>query len=145
MPPASLPKPLDSQIIRFIAVGTINTAFSYGLYAFFLFIGFNYAIANLLALLLGIVFSFKTQGRFVFSNTDNRLFLRFVLGWAIIYLATILLIGQLVAQGLNAYLAGALALPFSTVLSYLVQKHLVFSKRDTNALLSERSHPEKKP
>ena len=91
--------------------------------------GFNYALANFFALLFGILFSFKTQGRYVFLNTDNRLFGRFLIGWVIIYLATIAVIGQLIALGLNAYVSGALALPFSTVLSFLVQKYFVFHSR----------------
>lgn len=107
-------------------MGGVNTAFSYAFYALFLFLGFGYAIANLMALMLGILFSFKTQGRFVFNNSDNRRFGRFVLTWVVIYLATIALIGQFIALGLNAYAAGALALPFSTGLSYLSQKYFVF-------------------
>lgn len=114
------------QFLRFVAIGIVNTAFSYGVYSFFLFLEFNYAIANFLALLSGILFSFKTQGYFVFRNPNNRLIGRFVLGWSFIYVATITLIGRLVAFGLDAYTAGALALPFSTLLSYLTQKHFVF-------------------
>lgn len=114
------------QILRFVVIGVVNTAFSYGIYSFFLFLGFNYAIANLLALLSGILFSFKTQGHLVFRNPNNRLIGRFVLGWFFIYLATITLIGWLMAYGLDAYTAGALALPFSTLLAYLIQKYLVF-------------------
>lgn len=114
------------QILRFVVIGVVNTAFSYGVYSLFLFLGSNYAIANFLALLSGILFSFKTQGHLVFRNPNNRLIGRFVLGWSFIYLATITLIGWLVAYGLDAYTAGALALPFSTLLSYLTQKYLVF-------------------
>lgn len=119
-------KVLNIQILRFVAIGIVNTAFSYGVYSCFLFLGFNYAIANFLALLSGILFSFKTQGHLVFRNPSNRLIGRFVLGWSTIYLTTITLIGRLVAYGLDAYTAGALALPFSALLSYLTQKYFVF-------------------
>lgn len=116
----------QSQILRFVVVGGINTAFSYGIYALVLLSGFNFAVANLVALSLGILFSFKTQGTLVFRNGDNRRFWRFILSWTIIYLATITLISQFIASGLNAYISGALALPFSTVLSYMMQKYFVF-------------------
>jgi putative flippase GtrA len=115
-----------SQLFRFLAVGVINTAFSYGIYACMLFVGFSYALANLIALVLGILFSFKTQGRFVFNNHSNRFLGRFIISWAIIYLATIAVIGRLVIIGLDAYTSGALALPFSTVLSFWAQKYFVF-------------------
>lgn len=136
---------LEIQVLRFVVVGIGNTAFSYAIYAAFLFLGFGYAIANLMALLLSILFSFKTQGRFVFNNTDNRRFGRFVLTWTVIYLATITLIGQFIALGLNAYIAGALALPFSTLLSYLSQKYFVFKSTSSQPLHLCKSKPEKLP
>lgn len=114
------------HIVRFLLVGMINTAFSYAIYAGFLYLGLSYQIANLIALVLGILFSFKTQGRLVFKNTDNRLFGRFLLSWVLIYLGTITLIGRIIAFGFDAYTAGALALPFSIALSYLMQKYYVF-------------------
>jgi len=133
------------QFFRFVAIGVVNTAFSYSIYAFFVFIGFNYAIANLLALLLGILFSFKTQGRFVFRNSDNRLFWRFFLSWAAIYLVTISVIGQFIAYGIDAYASGALALPFSTALSYLSQKYFVFHAPATSSPPLGKPNSEKLP
>ena len=81
---------------RFILVGAINTGFSYLTYAGFLFIGLGYALANLLALLISVLLSFKMQGRFVFKNTDSHLIWRFVLSWAVIYLCVITLIGWII-------------------------------------------------
>lgn len=125
-------KVTSSPFVRFLIVGTINTTVSYSIYAGFLFVGLGYELANLLALIIGILFSFKTQGHLVFKNHDNRLFGRFVLSWALIYLCTIALIGRIIALGFNPYGAGALALPFSVALSYLAQKYFVFrtSSRD---------------
>ena len=114
------------QFLRFLVIGLVNTTFSYGVYAILIFVGLYYAIANLAALLLGLLFSFKMQGRFVFGNSDNRLFWKFLFAWSLIYFATIALIGELISVGFNAYIAGALALPFTTVLSYLMQKFFVF-------------------
>lgn len=120
------------QGIRFVFVGLLNTAFSYLIYASFLFIGFSYQLANFIALAVGILFSFKTQSHLVFNNPDNRLFGRFVLSWAVIYICIIFLIGQIIALGFDAYTAGALALPFSIVLSYLTQKYFVFRQSGTS-------------
>ena len=114
--------------IRFILVGLLNTGFSYLIYAFFLFIGIGYQLANLLAVVVGILFSFKTQGHLVFGNSNNRLLGRFILSWALIYLCVIFLIGRFMSLGFNAYVAGALVFPFSVVLSYLAQRHFVFRR-----------------
>ncbi|MDP1678922.1 MAG: GtrA family protein [Candidatus Nitrotoga sp.] len=119
------------HVVRFLIVGTVNTSFSYLIYAALLYIGLGYQFANLLALVVGILFSFKTQGHFVFDNPDNRLLGRFVVSWALIYLCTITLIGRIIVLGFDAYLAGALALPFSVALSYLAQKYFVFRQFTT--------------
>lgn len=116
----------NNQVARFLAVGAVNTGFSYGVYSGLLFMGLNYALANLAALSLGIIFSFKTQGALVFQNGDNRLFGRYILGWGVIYLLSVALIGHLMAAGLNAYIAGALATLCSAALSYLVMRRFVF-------------------
>lgn len=120
------------KLVRFVIIGTLNTGFSYLIYAALLYAGLGYQLANLLALVVGILFSFKTQGRFVFDNPDNHLLGRFVISWALIYLCTITLIGWIIALGFDAYSAGALALPFSVVLSYLTQKYFVFRQPATS-------------
>lgn len=112
--------------VRFIVVGILNTSVSYLIYALLLSVGVSYQIANLSALVIGILFSFKTQGHLVFNNRNNRLLGRFILSWVLIYICVILLIGRIIDFGLDAYTAGALALPFSAVLSYVVQKYFVF-------------------
>ena len=83
-------------------------------------------MANFGALLLGILFSFRTQGRLVFGNRDGRLIFRFAAVWGLIFLVNILLISVLMHAGLNAYWAGALAMVPITVISYFVQKFIVF-------------------
>lgn len=114
------------HVVRFLIVGTINTSFSYLIYASLLYVGLGYQLANFWAMVMGILFSFKTQGYFVFNNSNNRLLGRFLISWTLIYLCTIILIGWIMALGFDAYSAGALALPFSVALSYLVQKYFVF-------------------
>lgn len=121
-----------SQLARFVLVGTVNTCFSYGMYAALIFLGLHYAAANLLTLITSILLSFKTQGNIVFRHSDCRLLGRFVLSWIFIYLGISTLIGQIVATGIDAYRAGILALPFSTVLSYLTQKYFVFRPPERN-------------
>jgi putative flippase GtrA len=121
-----VPHPGLIQFARFVVVGLVNTAFSYLIYAGLVFLGVNYAVANLLALMVGILFSFKTQGTLVFANLGNRRLFRFVLTWAIIYAFNVFLISRFNRMGFDSYASGALSIPFATVLSYLAQKFFVF-------------------
>ena len=117
---------LSLRAVRFILIGGINTAFSYAVYAFFLLLGVDYAVSNLFALIAGVFFSFHTQGAYVFKNRERGLFGRFIIAWAIIYVANVLLIRQLIGLGLDAYSSGALAIAPIAVLSYVFQKFFVF-------------------
>lgn len=119
------------QFARFVVVGIVNTGFSYGAYAALIYAGLGYAAANLIALLLGILFSFNTQGRLVFKGSGKRRLPRFVIVWAAIYVLNIFLIGRFIALGFNPYVSGALALPVNTFLSFIAQKYFVF--RDSPA------------
>ena len=116
----------ELRFLRFLLVGIVNTAFSYGVYAALLWVGLNYALANLIALLLGIAFSFKTQGRIVFRNPDNGLIGIFAASWLVIYLLNIALIHVFMSLGLDAYAAGLVALPMMVALSYVAQRYVVF-------------------
>lgn len=120
---------LSPQFFRFATIGMVNTVFSYGIYAAAIFLGFSYVIASLVSLVLGILFSFKTQGAFVFKNTDNRLFFLFVLNWLLIYLFMVGFIAIMVRIGFNEYWAGILAMPPLAIFSYLTQKFIVFKNK----------------
>ncbi|QDF98656.1 hypothetical protein CJ010_19995 [Azoarcus sp. DD4] len=122
MSPPRLP-----QLLRFLVVGSLNTGASYGAYVLLLALGLHFSVASLGALIFGILLSFTTQGRFVFGNNGIGRFPRFVAVWALLYFANIALIGAFAGMGINAYLGGALALVPITALSFLLQRHFVFS------------------
>ena len=117
------------QFGRFVVVGVVNTAFSYAIYAALIRFGVDYPVANLVAIALGMVFSFKTQGSLVFANPDNRRIFRFVFAWTLIYAVNVFVIARFIALGFDAYVSGALAIPVATVLSYFAQKFFVFRRR----------------
>lgn len=112
-----------------MVVGVANTGFSYLIYAMGLALGLHYAVANLVAMVTGILFSFKSQGRFVFNNRDTRLIWRFSGTWVCIWLFNIAFIALLTRQTTwDAYAAGAIALVPVTLISFVAQKYFVFSK-----------------
>jgi putative flippase GtrA len=120
---------VNRQFIRFLFVGGINTCFSYGVYSLLIYLGLPYVLANLGAVTLGILFSFETQGRLVFGNRDRALIFRFAGYWMGIFVVNTSLIAVLVNAGLNEYQAGALAMIPTALLSFFIQKLLVFGRR----------------
>lgn len=107
-------------------VGSVNTLFSYCVYAFLLFVGWNYAMASLCALLLGFLFSFRTHAAYVFRQTAARRFPRYATSWFAIYVLNTLIIWLLINAGMNPYAAGAMAVIPIAMLSYLTQRLFVF-------------------
>ena len=118
---------IKHQLMRFLVVGVMNTGFSYLIYAMFLQAGLNFALANFFSMVCSILFSFKTQGRLVFANAENRLFKRYIVSWSCLYLFNITIIYLLGRAGVNPYLGGALALAPVIAMSYFLQKLWVFN------------------
>jgi|688.fasta_scaffold981419_1 putative flippase GtrA len=116
----------DSKPIRFLLVGILNTAFGYGVYAAMLWVGLNYAAAATVSTVVGVLFNFKTTGRLVFDSKDNRLLLKFVGVYAVLYVANIGGLAVLTRAGLSAYIAGLIMLIPAAVLGFILNKTLVF-------------------
>ena len=115
-----------SVSLRFILIGCINTAFSYSIFALLLFLGLSVELGSLLALIVGIFFTFYTQGTIVFGYLSSAAFARFVAAWAVMYLVNLALIRSLMALGASPYLGGAIATGPVTIISYFIQKLAVF-------------------
>ncbi len=113
-------------LVRYLVVGVANTCCSYAVYALALASGLPYPVASLVSLIAGICLSFKTQGRLVFRDVRNSLFGRFLVSWIVIYLCHIGVIALLLHLGVNAFVAGGLALPSSVAVGFLLQRHFVF-------------------
>jgi putative flippase GtrA len=118
---------LDPRFIKFLFVGGLNTLFGYGMFALFIYFHFHYSIASLLATMLGVLFNFKTTGKLVFKSNDNRLILRFIGVYVIVYLLNILFLKILQLFGMNVYFSGAIVILPLAILSYLLNSRYVFN------------------
>ena len=116
----------DKRFLRFIVVGGANTAFGYGVFAFLILIGTHYAVAALISTICGVLFNFQTTGRLVFENHDSALFLRFVGVYTFGYVTGVLLLRLSRALGVDVLLAAALLAFPMAVLSYSLNRLLVF-------------------
>jgi putative flippase GtrA len=124
----------ESQPLRFLIVGGFNTALCYAAYALLVSAGFRFWAANLIGLLFGIGVSFFTQGWIVFGNKDPRLIFRFAATWLCIYLVQTGLIALLVRASIDPRIAGLILLPITAIVSFFIQKLIVFRRAVTRAL-----------
>lgn len=120
---------VPEQIIRFLIIGALNTAFAYGVYALFIFVGLHYTLAVLLSTVIGTCFSFKTLGGLVFDNSSNRLIFRFVAVYSGCYFLNIALL-RMFSQYVwsNLYAAGLFSSLLVAAVSFCINKYFVFRK-----------------
>jgi putative flippase GtrA len=117
---------IKSKFFIFLVVGGINTAVNYGVYAFFIFVGLGHIIAASCAFAVGMVFNFKTHGKFVFGAGNKNSFYLYVVCWLVIYCINIGVLDLLIRSGVDSYLAGLLMIPPMAVLAFLVLRFVVF-------------------
>ena len=116
------------QWTRFVLVGGVNTAFSYGVYAACVHAGAGYAAASAVSMIAGILWSFHTTGGVVFRAPGGSL-ARFTACYGIVYLFSVALLALMDASGINPYLSGLLVAAPAAALSYVLLKLLVFNRR----------------
>jgi putative flippase GtrA len=115
-------------LIRFLAIGFVNTAFGYGLFAVLYAISQSHRAAILLATAAGTIFNFFTTGRLVFSDAKLSRLVPFVLCYGLVAAVNIVLVDLGVAVGLNPFIGQALALPVTVGLAFVINDRIVFRR-----------------
>ena len=127
---ASAPTTL-SQFLRFVAVGLVNTAFGYGVFAAMVIAGTPPMPALVAAYVAGILFNFVTTRKFVFGRSESSSFLRFVAAYGVIYIFNAVLYEVFAATGAPPLVSQAICLPIVAVFSFILFKLHVF--KDTHS------------
>lgn len=118
---------VSPRFLRFLAVGALNTLFGYGCFALFLYMGLHYAVAMLLATIVGVAFNFKTIGHLVFRSSANRLIIHFAATYVVAYTVNVLCVKAFSLMGINPYYGGAISIIPVTVLGYYLNERFVFN------------------
>lgn len=117
------------QVALFVAVGVLNTAVGYALFALFFVFLQSYRVAAVLAFIGGVIFNFFSTGRLVFNSRRGSALVPFVAGYLAVLGLNLVLLEVLVGLGLNALIAQAISLPPMVVASYLINSRVVFRQR----------------
>jgi len=118
------------QFLRFIIIGMVNTLFGYGVYSILLFLKIHYSFAVIIATIIGLCFNFFTIGKYVFKISRLKLIAKFSLVYAVIILLNIIGIKLLVETGLNPFSSGACLIFPLAILTFILNKMVVFEKTD---------------
>lgn len=114
-----------NQMMRYVAVGALNTLLAYGVFSLLLRLGVHYTWATLIGGISAMLAGYKFMKKLVFKNKSRHAFLKFILIFVTMYFVNILT--QYVARKtLNPYLAGAVASLVCAALSYGLNRKFVF-------------------
>lgn len=125
---------LKKQIFNFILVGILNTLVGYALYALFIYLGFEYILSVLFATVLGVMFNYKTIGKFVFYEKSNNSIVKFALVYLIVFIVNISVIKIFKIYDFNDYISGFFAIIPASIVSFVLNKFYVFkgNKNEVN-------------
>ena len=114
------------KIYKYLIVGGVNTVVGYCFFAIFIFFGFHYSLAVLIATILGVLFNFQSYGRIVFKNYSWDFLPRFITVYIIIYFVNLILLLIFDLLVSNLYISGLMVTPFMAYLGYLLNKRYVW-------------------
>ncbi|MGA7965390.1 MAG: GtrA family protein [Gammaproteobacteria bacterium] len=113
------------ELARYYAVGGANTAFGYGVYALFVFLGTGAYVAQLLGQVIGVVFNYFTYRRLVFHTTAHP-YKRFIGAYVFQYAISLGLLAAFLQVISSEYWAGLATLALASLINYFVLKRWVF-------------------
>lgn len=125
-------KYLQHRLILFLFVGSINTAFGYGLFALLTYLGVPYPLALFFSTIMGILFNFKTIGVIVFKNHNNILIFKFLGVYGITYLCNLGGLALFKYFEISLYWGGAILLIPTALLAFMLNKIFVFNNSAKN-------------
>lgn len=116
------------ELIRYYAIGAVNTMFGYGIYALFVFLGTGAYVAQLIGQIIGIAFNYFTYRHLVFRSTGHP-YKRFIGAYIIQYCVSLALLALLLPLIRSEYWAGLATVIFASLINYFVLKRWVFRER----------------
>ena len=114
------------QVVRFLAVGVLNTAFGYAIFAGGILLGLSSGVALAIAMVLGVIFNFFTFGRLVFDSRDPTRLPRFVGVYVLTYVVNLAMLALWQRIGVGPLLAQLACLPVTVSLTFVLMRFMVF-------------------
>lgn len=113
------------RFLRFLAVGVLNTAFGYALYALLIWLGLAPQPALALSFAIGVLWNYLTHARLVFDRSGYRQLLPYSGAYGVVYAINATALQMALAAGLAPLVAQALlVLPMAALAFILISRVL---------------------
>ena len=117
------------EFFRFLVAGALNTIFGYLVFVILIFCGINYALALIIATLIGSIFNYYSYGIIAFRKTEKKMILRFLVLYTVLYFFNLGLFKLFLNITANKILVQAMCVPILVLTAYIVNKKMVFSEK----------------
>lgn len=107
------------RFVTFLAVGVLNTAFGYAVFAVLVAVGLGAQLALVLSFAMGVIWNYLTHAKLVFATEGLGRLPAYVAVYVALYLLNAGALAGLMAMGLPPLIAQALFLPVAAVLAYI--------------------------
>ncbi len=118
-----------ARIIRFVAVGILNTMVGYGIFFGLILLRLAPELALLVATVLGVAFNFFTNRQLVFAGRGLTRLPRFLAVYAVSYGLNALLLRVTGGRGYDPAYVQLAALPVIVCATYLAMRFYVFPEK----------------
>ena len=116
------------RVVRFLAVGLLNTAFGYALFAAIYAISRTHPAAIVLATVGAVVFNFVSTGRLVFASSSMSRLLPFLAGCVLVMAVNVALVDIGVILAISPFAGQAIALPIVAAMAFFINDRFVFRR-----------------
>lgn len=116
------------RFAKFILVGGLNTLFGFSVFTTILWLSGNHILAVIGGNLLGIAFNYFSTGKLVFANKGLKALPLFATGYGLALIINLIVVDSLVRGGVDAMIAGAVAIPVVIITSYAFNSLVTFRK-----------------
>ena len=115
-------------LLKFIAVGVLNTVVGYAIYGLLIYLKIPYLMALLMATVVGVIFNYFSIGRLVFKSQGGWfVFAKFIFAYAMVYGVNAKALDMLIKQfDFSPYVGQALCVPLSVMISWLLMNYWVY-------------------
>ena len=121
----------ERKFVKYLFVGFMNTMISYIIYAIVVTILGRPSLSLGISYIICVFINFQTTGRIVFKNKNNSLIIKFFLAYVTTFIINRYFLDLFVTKlGIDKYLSQALLVLPIAMISFLILKYLVFSKKE---------------
>ena len=126
-----IPTKWKTLLLKYSAAGLVNSVVAYAVIFSSMLCGVSATLSNVLGYSVGLILSYLQFRFFVFQskNHTGREVARFLLGFAVAFLANLSVLRMLLSNGWNPFLSQIASCAVYVIVGFIINSKFVFSRK----------------